>query len=1253
MLWRFLCLLVVFSLIVAQDVPPGDVPCGYNCTINAEVYADCLTSECIAHGIACYSDETCAKRLSVFFVEFLVYKSDWENPLTANLLECSDEKCDSEHALERDMLDASTAAATTDRGISTTAFLATCIRVEVVSIFHRQDYQCGPGLNTIPKLEYVNEDSEVGVILSLNNFPVLSRAFLAPLVPENTSKHSVVMIRLSAAKISAIENDSFAEFPRLDKLYMDINPLGKITREAFSSATSLQQLFLDRTELTIIEEGAFSTLSRLELLELRSNRLSEVTGKTLQGLAGLRFLGLAHNLLTNLAEDVFDSTPALESLDLTNNLIRKASSRVLQQLVNLTDIGFSGNALTDCFVGGTDARNKIGDDKSFVCLGCRSGVEVEVFGHLRSCPTFKLMPNVTTCCGAHLESYQRRLLGSLALSAATNCSREYETMSHLPRREHILYFGESMEFAGWICKRENLFVDWTNLVNGAEVSSATITFAPRLSVDGDVAVLRFVNVFVNDRDGAVQVAVEEASSRTPPLIKFNATIVAQDAGGASIELGRAAFLVTSRPDFRLRADGCGEASFVKAVEQIAEVIAVDEPLSVSGLETGCSRENAFEHFASNDADQIAFVAQLFPLENEVSSSVAEDDIFVDSETGRLTLTLRTAGDFGARNVSLTAKDGNGRTTHIAHWTVKAMPHDTEDDGNGPGGRGCDNGDPVDSIPFDQSFTCDCLSTYSGANCDRSDVLLGIAVAFAVVVIFIVIPAVVVMYRARKRKMQPYDFEKLVEELRVKGELQNKKAQGNVPREIKRACITKTYRLGGGAFGDVYLAMLDESRVGGVPGYLVALKEASASGASKACAMEELMTESTIMAQVGGHEHIVSLVGVVTVGEPVMVLMTYCEHGSLLSVLRQQQIKWPRGGVMTRNERSKACLDVARGMAHLVECAIVHRDLAARNVLVDSMGKCRVADFGLSRATKTSNEENSQELYYRSANGLFAVRWTAPEAMESLLFSEGSDVWSYGILLHEIYSCGDKPYKDMDNREILGKLMDGYRLPQAQLCPDSIYNLMQRTWNAAPQKRPSFKHICIDLEEQSAQGELDRLQPFETYGDLQKEGMEFRSLTQSSSQKGTLGEDTFGDYTKTSKLSYYEYMLPTGTKKGNSPISNHYGVPVKRETNYGGSHEAAKKASPSVLHYGRKLSQASFSQSQQNNRYIENLEEDTKDVSGRNSYSSVGPTSNGYVKTPRSSTFSINIVPDKSNPTVLVTSSSPEPGDYSILSSTSL
>lgn len=48
--------------------------------------------------------------------------------------------------------------------------------------------------------------------------------------------------------------------------------------------------------------------------------------------------------------------------------------------------------------------------------------------------------------------------------------------------------------------------------------------------------------------------------------------------------------------------------------------------------------------------------------------------------------------------------------------------------------------------------------------------------------------------------------------------------------------------------------------------------------------------------------------------------------------------------------------------------------------------------------------------------------------------------------------------------------------------------MQRTWNAAPQKRPSFKHICIDLEEQSAQGELDRLQPFETYGDLQKEGV---------------------------------------------------------------------------------------------------------------------------------------------------------------------
>lgn len=62
-----------------------------------KIFCQGLTSECIAHGIACYSDETCAKRLSVFFVEFLVYKSDWENPLTANLLECSDEKCGSEH----------------------------------------------------------------------------------------------------------------------------------------------------------------------------------------------------------------------------------------------------------------------------------------------------------------------------------------------------------------------------------------------------------------------------------------------------------------------------------------------------------------------------------------------------------------------------------------------------------------------------------------------------------------------------------------------------------------------------------------------------------------------------------------------------------------------------------------------------------------------------------------------------------------------------------------------------------------------------------------------------------------------------------------------------------------------------------------------------------------------------------------------------------------------------------------------------
>lgn len=175
--------------------------------------------------------------------------------------------------------------------------------------------------------------------------------------------------------------------------------------------------------------------------------------------------------------------------------------------------------------------------------------------------------------------------------------------------------------------------------------------------------------------------------------------------------------------------------------------------------------------------------------------------------------------------------------------------------------------------------------------------------------------------------------------------------------------------------------------------------------------EELCREATVMAQVTGHPNLVSLVGVVTSGAPLLLLVSLCENGSVLDYLKEKR------SVM---EKMQMACEIAMGMEHLIGAKFIHRDLAARNVLVDVSRTCKVADFGLSRATTVGGAANAQDAsedtdgkedYYRSQHGVFPVRWTSPESMETLRFTVASDVWSYGVTVLEIYQDGTRPYAD--------------------------------------------------------------------------------------------------------------------------------------------------------------------------------------------------------------------------------------------------
>ena len=128
--------------------------------------------------------------------------------------------------------------------------------------------------------------------------------------------------------------------------------------------------------------------------------------------------------------------------------------------------------------------------------------------------------------------------------------------------------------------------------------------------------------------------------------------------------------------------------------------------------------------------------------------------------------------------------------------------------------------------------------------------------------------------------------------------------------------------------------------------------------------------------------------------------------------------------------------------------IVHRDLAARNILLDGMLTAKISDFGL--AKKASDCRLAE-----STTGKFPIKWTAPEALRYSHFSTKSDMWSFGILLWEIFSFGRVPYPRIPIQDVIRHIEKGYRMESPEGCPTGITRLMNDAWSLEPDLRPSF------------------------------------------------------------------------------------------------------------------------------------------------------------------------------------------------------
>uniref|UniRef100_A0A8C7C4T1 Ephrin type-A receptor 6 n=1 Tax=Oncorhynchus kisutch TaxID=8019 RepID=A0A8C7C4T1_ONCKI len=188
------------------------------------------------------------------------------------------------------------------------------------------------------------------------------------------------------------------------------------------------------------------------------------------------------------------------------------------------------------------------------------------------------------------------------------------------------------------------------------------------------------------------------------------------------------------------------------------------------------------------------------------------------------------------------------------------------------------------------------------------------------------------------------------------------------------------------------------------------------------------------------------------GRPVMIVVEYMENGSLDSFLRTHD------GQFTVIQLVGMLRGIASGMKYLSDMGYVHRDLAARNILVNSNLVCKVSDFGLSRVL-----EDDPEAAYTTTGGKIPIRWTAPEAISYRKFSSASDAWSYGIVMWEVMSYGERPYWEMSNQDVILSIEEGYRLPAPMGCPVVLHQLMLHCWQKERSQRPKFTDVVSFLD----------------------------------------------------------------------------------------------------------------------------------------------------------------------------------------------